>query len=182
MLKVNKMKSREPSRKVYATCVCVCVRACVRVFFPHFMEVLLLCSCVAVTCLMLTQSSCAWLWIWLYKEKATKYTWFLFWAMFVAWLVGAWSLDSIVLQQVLILFQSGFSTKCESSATLFKLQYLLFSLRSSSKCLQILPVFLSLLSFLQYCFRRLFLYKLWSIQLAFLYYVTYYVPLFPCTL
>jgi hypothetical protein len=87
--------------------------------------------------------------------------------MSVRWLVGPPSSRNLVLRQVHSLFQSEFFIKCESSVFSFKLHYLLFSLRSYSRCLRVCLFFLSVFPS-KMCFRRLCLRKIWPIQLAFL--------------
>jgi hypothetical protein len=63
-----------------------------------------------------------------------------------------------------------------SSASSFNFQYFLFSLRSSSSCLRLLPrlliIYLLPSNFPSItCFRRQFLRKMWPIQLAFLLFI-----------
>jgi hypothetical protein len=68
------------------------------------------------------------------------------------------------------------SPEVRSSASCFSLHYLLFSLRSSSSCLHVLPrlpvIYLLPSNFPSItCFRRQFLSKLWPIQLDFLLFI-----------
>jgi len=80
--------------------------------------------------------------------------------------------SAAVLRQVHSLFQSGFSTTCDLSASAFNFQYPLFTVSSSTgwlrllPCLPVAPILPSLFPSIT-CFRRQFLRNMWPVHFAF---------------